>query len=193
MQKRNITILIVALIVISGAYLFINRDYPVAFVGSSSVLNSNFQESYLISYNFYSNNMKADNQDAVILKSDDIIKELKRATLDVLIGQKIINAELEKRIKSDDLEKMIDEKISKIDLSSDNFKKGSEFLYGTSVENVKNLVLISKIKEEILQGRLTLENSQINLDEWLKQKKAETKVEILMPEFYWDKGEVGVK
>lgn len=192
-MKKKFIILVTILFVAAGIYFFVSRNYPVAFVENSSILNTDFQDSYLISYNFYENNLKINNQDTVILKSDDIVKELKRATLDVLVGQKIIDRELEKKIKNEDLAKMIDEKISKVDLSSDKFKKGAESLYGTTAENIKNLVLIPKAKEEILEGRLILENSQTNLDDWLKQKKMETKVEILMPGFYWDKGEVGIK
>jgi len=194
MYKRNFAILAVIVFIAAGIYFFVSRNYPIAFVGNSPILNGDFQKSYLIGYNFYSNGLKIDNQDSTILKSDDIKNELRRATLDVLIGQKIISAELEKRMKTEDLSQMISEKINNINFDSDNFKKGSEFIYGASAENVKNLVLIPKAKEEILEGRLILENSQINnLDDWLKQKKSEASVKILMPGFYWDKGEVFLK
>jgi hypothetical protein len=191
--KKIFIILIFAVFIALGVYFFVSRNYPIAFTGDSSILNRNFQDSYLISYNFYNNSLKANNQDTIILKSDEIIKELKRATLDVLVGQKIIDSELKKRIKSEDLDKIVNEKINSVDLNSDNFNKGTEFIYGTSAENIKNLVLITKAKEEILQGRLILETSQVDFDQWLKQKKAEAKVEILMPGFYWNNGEVGIK
>jgi len=189
--KNKFLVLIVIVFIASGIYFFVSRNYPIAFVDNSSILNSDFQGSYLINYNFYSNSLKANNQDAIILKSDDVIKELKRATLDVLIEQEIIDNELNKRVKADDLLKMIDEKVSVAGLNSDKFKKEVEFLYGASAENIKKLVLIPKAKEEILEGRLILENSQAdNFDDWVKQKKSEAKVEILMPEFNWDKTEV---
>lgn len=193
--KNIFLILITAVFVGFIAYLFLGRYYPVAFVNNSPILADEFDQSYNISYNYYYNSIKAAGQDAAILKSDDVIKELKRATLDVLVEQKLIDQELQKRIKPDDLARMIRNKVNSIDSDSYNFKKGSLALYGSSVDNVRKFVLIPKEKEEILAGRLVLDNNPqfAGIDDWLKRKKSEAQVAVLISRLYWDNGEVASK
>lgn len=179
------------LIAVIAAYLLLMRYYPIALVGDSLISGSEFKKSYSISYNYYLNGLKTANQDTVVLESDEIRKELKRATLDMLVEREIIDRELSKMIEADSLSLMIGDKISKIDFNSDNFKKGTDLLYGASVEDIKNLVLIPRAKEEILEGRLILENEDVA--GWFRQKRLEAKVSILTPGFYWSDGEVAAK
>lgn len=193
--KKNLFLVLVAILfALLMAYLAVKQYYPIAFVNNNPILNIEFQKSYQISRNYYENSLKADNQDVSALGSEELIKELKRAVLDALIEQKIIDEELNKRMKPEVLENLINNKISEINFNSDNFKKGAEALYGSSVKDVKNFVLIPKAKEEILEGRLILENEKFGgLIGWLSQKKQKLKVVMLLPEFFWDNGEVATK
>ncbi len=194
-HKNIFLILIAAAFAGFVIYLFASQYYPVAFVNNSPISAGDFNQSYGISYNYYYNSIKAAGEDVSILKSDDAIKELKRATLDALVDQKLIDEELQKRINPDDLNRMIRNKLSSIDFNSDNFKKGSLALYGFSVDSIKKFVLIPKEKEEILAGRLVLDNNPqfADIDDWLKQKKSEAKVEILISQLYWNNGEVAAR
>ena len=169
-------------------YLIFSGAWPVALVNGHPITFSEFGRNYNIAYHFYQSELKINNKDTSVLDSKDGIAELNRAVLDSTIENEIINEELNKILKPDDLNSIIDEKISKVDLNSDNFQKGAELLYGLSLNDFKQFVLVPKAKEQIMQGRLFSENRQ--LGDWLKEKKSQSRVVIFIPGLAWDGGGV---
>ncbi len=195
MISLKIFVSALVVLILLAVYLIVVGYWPTAFVNYQPIYYKEFQTDYLISHRYYQNSLKASGKDPVVLEADEVKNELKRAVLESLIGERLIDEELNKIIKSQDLSRMIEDKIAKNDLNSENFKKGSEMIYGLSPEEFKKSVLVPKAKEEILEGRLISENNPLSnrLDGWLKEKKSRAKIIILLPGFGWNKGEVEIK
>ena len=87
-----------------------------------------------------------------------------------------------------ELESVIENKIGKIEEKSREIEEGIKNLYGFSLEDFKARVLTPMAEQEILEGRLFLENK--NFDEWLKEEKAKARVIILISGFKWEDGQV---
>lgn len=101
-------------------------------------------------------------------------KEIKRAVLDKLIEDKIINEVLSEKLGAKELEKMTNEKLANLSINNE-IANASQTLYNLSLKDFKNLVLLPEAKREILieQG--------INLQEIKKSYRPI----ILIPGLYW--------
>ena len=196
--KKFSAILLVAAVLTAVVLVVFDGYWPAVFVNSNAISYKRFKEAYTVSVYYYRVGLKATSQDTAILESDEVQKELRRAVLDSLVEQKLIESELGKRLSSRDLSQMIDEKMNQENLNSENFKKGAELLYGLPAEEFKKIVLISQAKREILEGRFILADS-INsgqtggFDEWLKSERAKAKISVLLSGFYWGDGEMKMK
>lgn len=190
-SKKILIILLVVIIIAFIVFVLAGGYWAVAFVNKSSVSHREFNDWYGAALNFYQSNLKMAGKDPKVLDSDDARKELKRAVLESLVESKLIEEELKNRIGQSVLDMMVQEKINKTDINNENLKKGAEVLYGLSTEKLKEIVLTPKAEEEILEGRLFSENK--NLDNWLKEKKAQSTVIITLPGFFWENGEVKTK
>ncbi len=190
-SKKILIILLVVIIIAFIVFVLAGGYWAVAFVNKAPVSHREFNDWYGAALNFYQNNLKMAGKDPKVLDSDDARKELKRAVLESLVESKLIEEELKNRIGQSVLNMMVQEKIDKTDINNENLKKGAEVLYGLSTEKLKEIILVPKAEEEILEGRLFAENK--NLDNWLKEKKAQSTVIITLPGFFWENGEVKTK
>ncbi|MBI5401374.1 hypothetical protein HZB05_00915 [Candidatus Wolfebacteria bacterium] len=196
--KKFSGILLVAAVLTAIVLVIFDGYWPAVFVNSNAISYKRFKEAYTASIYYYRAGLKATSQDTAVLESDEVQKELKRAVLDSLVEQKLIESELGKRMLSGDLSRMIDEKMNRENLNSENFKKGSELLYGLPVKEFKKIVLIPQVKREILEGRFILVDSINNgqaggFDTWLKNERIKAKVSVLLSGFYWGDGEMKMK
>ena len=101
-------------------------------------------------------------------------KEIKRAALDKLIEDKIIDEILLKKLGSKELEKLVNGKITNLSIN-DEVANASQILYNLSLKDFKNLVLIPEAKREILKEQ--------GID--LQEIKKSYRPIILIPGFYW--------
>ncbi|MDI6717706.1 MAG: SurA N-terminal domain-containing protein [Patescibacteria group bacterium] len=191
MNIKKIIFIVAAVLIISAIFILYKGYWPAAFVGFQPITYAEFQKAYGATSHFYESSLKLYNEDPLLIQSDDVKNELKRAVLDSLIENKIIDKELSNRYKPDDLEKIISEKIGKTDMNLNEVQKGSEILYGLSPKDFKEVVLITKAKQEILEGNLFGENK--NYDIWIHEEKLKLKVKIFISNLYWDKAEVKLK
>ncbi len=160
--------------------------WPVATVNGKPIFFYQFSRNYDIARHFYQNDLKIENKDLKILDSSGSQNEIKRATLDSMVDDSLIDQELAKRISSNDLNQILDNKLSNINLDDQSLKQGTEILYGLSNYEFKDYVLIPQAKEEILDGRLAMGGSNIN--DWLNNARKNAQVSIFIPGFYWDQG-----
>ena len=70
-------------------------------------------------------------------------------------------------------------------------KHAAENLYGMTLVDFNEMILIPQARREILEGRLYLEKQ--NLDDWLAQALGSARVTILTPEFIWDNNKVALR
>jgi hypothetical protein len=191
MNKKKIIILISLVVAAVSAIVVLTKFYPVVFVNWRPIAVKSFETDYSSARIYYQKALETyDRNQAVVLDSTEIQKELKRAVLDKLIENVLIEEELEKRLKNDDVEKMVAEKIKEA-IKEKDIKKEVETLYGLSLEEFKERFLKPQAKSEIFVSRLLLENK--NFDEELEKIKKEAKVAIFLPGFKWNGEEVIMK
>ena len=191
MKNKKTTIIIALILTIGiGAYIIISHSYPVVLVGSQLISAGDFREHYSGAYKYYRNILELYAKDAAVLNADETKKEIERAVLDGLIEDVLIDEELRKTMSAADLNRIVEERISKIE-NGEKISKEASVLYGFSADDFKKRVVIPQAKSDILGNRIFLENG--NFEEKLKELKRNAKVVILIPGFSWIGEGVAIK
>src|SRR3989344_5267046 len=159
-----------SLVVMVGiiGWLVFSGNYPVVIINRSFITAKNFNEDFSASLNYYEQNQKIYGGDSQLLQSEELRKE----------------------VKSEDLARLVINKISDVK-QGENTEKAAKILYGFSYDIFKKKVLEPMAKREILESRFYLNNK--NIDEYLEEIKSKTKIIILLPEFDWNGKEVIMK
>lgn len=178
-------------IIVGGIGIGISGNWPIALVERTPVTYNSFKENFVMADHFYRSNLKIAGKDDRIVMAKDVQRDLQRVTMEGLIENRIIDHELARRYAASDLQQLIDSKMSNVDLSSADMEKGIELLYGLTSDQFKDLVLIPKAKQEILEGNLMLQDGK--LTDWLAKRKGEASISVFIPTLYWDKDAVEVK
>lgn len=178
-------------VVVGGIILGVTGYWPIARVGYKAITYATFRDNFMMADHFYRSNVKITGEDGTVVDAKEIQRDLQRATMEGLIEQIVIDEELKGKYTPDDLDRLIDNKISGVDLGTEDMKKAVELLYGLTPEQFRELVLLPKAKQELLEGNLTLQNGTFN--DWLIAKKKEAGVSIFVPSLYWDGSEVKLK
>lgn len=147
--------------------------YPVALTSKWIITDRQFNKIVESSLVYYQKTFSVYTTSTPIVDAK-FQKEIKRAALDKLIEDKIINEILSEKLGSKELERLANDKLTTLSVNND-IANASQALYNLSLKDFKNLVLMPEAKREILteQG--------INLQEI---KKSYQPV-ILIPGFYW--------
>lgn len=190
-MARLAALIVSGLVIVSGIIIGVTGYWPIALVDRTPVTYNEFKENFMMADHFYRSNLKLAGEDDRTVMSADAQRDLQRVTMEGIVEQVLIGHELAKRYSSSDLKQLVDNKIGSIDLASGDMAKGTQLLYGLTPEQFKELVLIPKAKQEILEGNLTLQNGTFN--DWLTTRKSEAHVSIFIPALYWQGGEVKVK
>mgnify|MGYP001583424577 CR=1 FL=1 len=188
-HKKKLIIFSVLIVGIIVVFILLGI-YPVAFVGIKPIIANDYNKNYSSSLNYYEKALKTYAQDSQVIKADEAKQEIKRAVLDNLIEDILINRELKKEIKQNDLNTLVENKISEISKSQIT-DKAVETLYGFSFDEFKKRVLEPQAKKEILNDRLFL--ASIDFDEKMKDIRAQARVMIFLAGFEWNGKEVIVK
>ena len=184
MNKRWFFFLILIGIVSGIGYAIISQSYPIALVNWQSIAMKDFKTNYSSARLYYRRALEIYNKEqAGVLDLSETQKEFSRAVLDKLIEDILIEQELKKRFKNNELEKMVAEKIERAFKGKD-IRKEAETFYGLSFEKFKENFLEPQAKSEIFASRLLLENKDFN--EELKKIKKQAAVTILSPNFQWN-------
>ena len=178
------TVIGVGLVFLAAIVIGVTGYWPIAKVDSSFITYDAFKQNFMMADHFYRSNVKITGEDERVVDAKEVQKDLQRATLEGLIEQIVIDSELKRRYTDADLSRLIENKISGIDLAADNMKKATDLLYGLTPEQFKELVLIPKAKQELLEGNITLQGG--TFDDWLAGKKKEIHVSIFVPSLSWD-------
>lgn len=190
MNKKTIIIISLILAVSVGAYIIISRSYPVVLVGNRTISAGDFRDYYNGAYKYYQNALELYAKDTAVLNAEETKKEIERAVLDGLIEDVLIDGELRRMMSKDEINRIVEEKISKIG-DSEKISRDASVLYGFSAADFKKKVLIPQAKSDILRDRIFLENG--NFEEKLKELKRNAKVTILISGFSWTGEGVALK
>ncbi|HDH31221.1 MAG TPA: hypothetical protein ENH26_00380 [Candidatus Wolfebacteria bacterium] len=192
MRKKLLFWLILIIILFgSGLYFIFSDSYPVVLVNYRIISARDFEKDYTVAIHYYQSLFKAYAEDPTELNSKEIKLEIRQVTLDKLIENQLIHKKLKELIGANDLQNMVDNKIKEIIKKSSNIQKGVELVYGLSLADFKERILIPQAEREILEGQLFFNGEKI--DEWLKEIKSVAKVIVLIPGFAWDGEKITIK
>ncbi len=189
-KSKKFFLLVLGGVIIVCGYLVITKSYPIAFVNWRPISLGILEKDYGFAIYYYKKALEIYSKDSSVIDSGEAKREIKRAVLDKLIEDSLIQQELEKRLKSNDVKKMVDNKIGE-SLKETDINKKVETLYGLSLDDFRKRILEPQAKQEIFEARLSLENK--NFSEWQKEARGQAKVMIFLPEFGWKDDQVIVK
>lgn len=188
--KKSLLVILGVVVLIGLGWFIFSGNYPIAFVDFKIISANNYNKNYLVSLDYYEKVLKTYAKDSQVLKADEARQEIKRAVLDNLIENALIEKELKKEVGRNELNQLIDKKIKEIS-ESQIFQKAAETLYGFSFEEFEEKVLIPQAEKEIFEGRAVLKNEKP--DEKLKEIKLKANIRIFIPGFEWNGEEVVIK
>lgn len=178
-------------VIIGGIALGMSGYWPIALAGPTPISYNAFRDNFYMVEHFYRSNIKIAGEDDRVVDAKDVQRDLQRATMEGMLERLAIDRELERRYASSDLDRLVQNKVGGITLDSEDMKKGTELLYGLTPERFKELVLIPKARQEILEGNFTLQN--ISFSDWMMEQKKAMRVSVFIPGMRWENGEVKIK
>ena len=173
-------IIALAGIAATGAYLILSQSYPVALVDWKPISAKNFNNDYQAALVYYKNALEIYAKDSAVLDADETKTEIKRAILDNLIENALIEKKLRQEIGNNKFYETISNKIEEA-VEKGNVRKAAETIYGFSFDEFKERVLTPQAKKEVFE-----ELFKKDFEEKLKEIKTAAKIIMLLPDFEWN-------
>lgn len=180
-----------AIVLLGGVVAGVVGLWPVASVGVTPITYASFRDNVIMADHFYRSNIKIAGESDALINADDTQRDLQRVTMQGLIEYALVDRELGRRYAKADLQKLIDNKIAGVDLESASMKQATNLMYGLTPKQFRELVLVPKARQEILEGGLLLQSGTYG--DWLAAQKKAVRVSLFMPGLYWDGSEVRVR
>ncbi|PIT92755.1 MAG: hypothetical protein COU08_00700 [Candidatus Harrisonbacteria bacterium CG10_big_fil_rev_8_21_14_0_10_42_17] len=162
--------------------------YPVAIVNGSFISSRLYSQEFhatLMYYNQVLSEYETANGEEFDVKPDEFIYELRKVVLDDLIEKRLISQLLEELI-GDNVESVVSEKIAAVDVSQETLPTALRSLYGLSLEDFTDLVLVPQAEREILESHLALTVQNLDFNTWLRQSRQEASVRVISDSLFWD-------
>ncbi len=185
-NKYFIIFLLILFLGLGSYYLVHFGYYPVAFVNAKMITARSLNNDFVAAYQYYGNVLVARGAD---VKSEGFKRELNRQLLNRAIDNILVNKGLE-IIVGKDLAQIMENKLSAPNLSSAELAESVKNLYGLSLPEFRELVLVPQAEREVLEGRLTLQKKELTA--WLNEARGLARVWILLPNLSWNGKEVVV-
>ncbi|MST04109.1 MAG: hypothetical protein EXS49_00880 [Candidatus Pacebacteria bacterium] len=163
-------------------YLTISGNYPIAYIDGDLISQKSYGEYLVSAVHYYSEASKVENNGEEIKDFASYIPEIKRSILDKIISDSIIESKLQDML-GDDLNSMVNKKVEPA-AQNDKFSQYVSSLYGISFERVKAIVLEPQARQEILEGRLSLQN--LNFNDWISDSKKIANIHLFINGLKWD-------
>ncbi|MEK7549130.1 MAG: hypothetical protein AAB496_01400 [Patescibacteria group bacterium] len=190
MSKNLFLAILLGVITIFGAYFILSDFYPVALVDFKIINARDFNKDYSGALIYYKNALDVYVRDSALINADEVKNELKRAVLDNLIENILIDKELKSELSFSDIDELADKKIEEATRGK-SVKEEAKTLYGFYYEEFKDRVLIPQAKKEILEERLF--SKRENFEEKIIEAKSKAKVMIFLSGFEWNGKEVIIR
>lgn len=183
-MTKNISLVLILIalagIAVAGAYLILSQSYPIALVDWNPIFAKDFNADYQAALIYYKNALEIYAEDSTVLNADETKTEIKRAVLDNLIEDILIEKKLRQEIGDDKFYETVADKIEEV-IGMENVQKAAEALYGFSFDEFKERVLAPQAKKEILEDFF-----KNDFEEKLKEMKTTAKIIMLLPDFEWN-------
>lgn len=169
-----------------GSYFTVHNGwYPVAIVDFQFVSASTFEKDYQAAIHYFTNALLTYGTSKVnplILKEESAQQEIRRAALEKIVIDAIILKEAQKTF-GNDLDAVVENLIEK-NIQMEKIAEAADTLYGMTLEEFKERILIAQARRELLEGRKFTEKTDFK--EWLKTASQNAKVVILVPYLQWN-------
>ena len=185
-QKFYLAFLLIFFVGLGAYFIFHSGYYTIAFVNGTVITARSLHEMYVSAFHYYGTLLKNNNGDLENIR-EDFKQGLQLQVLNQLIERILVSRGVKNAVGKD-LQELVDAKLAIPKLQEANFQEAVKTMYGLDAADFKETILIPQAYREILEGRLTLENK--NLDGWLTEARKLAKVTILMGGFTWQGGEL---
>ena len=165
--------------------------YPIAIVNYHGITEQALEENMDVIYGFSRNVIALSGADSEKINSPEFSSELRLKVLDDLISRELIFRELKKQVGIGEASAIAEKNITNALSGKKDTGEGIEKLYGLSLAEFKDKVLLPQAFQEILAGRMDLNNQDFT--EWLRNARKTSSVLIFYPGFGWDSEKVIVK
>jgi len=168
-----------------GGYLALqNGFYPAAIVNFNFISAQEMNKTYFVAYRYFQNVLLSSGKDVKELEKRETRVELRRATVNKLITDSLIYQELKRRIPGE-FNAIAEKNINEYIKNNADLEKGAKLLYGIDFSDFKEQILLPQAYQEILEGRMFLNNESFN--DWLAKERSQAKIFILLPDLKWEK------
>lgn len=175
-----IVIVIFCLIVLAAT-----GSYPVALVGNMPIFARTWHKAESAAKRFSDAQAQASRALPINFSSDEgreLLLEVKRGTLTFLIEDVIIRQKGDEVIEG--LGVLSRERALEALRSSTDPTSAAKAVYGLSLNDFRNLVLLPQARQDVLKEAL-MEKGQ-NFDTWLRDAKKSTRVRLFFVPFRWN-------
>ena len=176
---------------LAGYFMVLDGFHLMIFVNYRPIFRNDVERNLSLAYEYYHNALIYSGSDPGKLDTPESYNELKRAVIDETVSREIIMRELKSRVYSGEINEIADRNIGKVLDENPEIKEGVEKLYGLSLAEFREQILLPQAYREILEGRMNLDNQDFN--SWLERARKESSVIILSSNFSWDAGKVILK
>ena len=164
--------------------------YPVVLVDNSPIFFSAWQKAEEAQKRFTNVQASSSSLDPIDFASPenkDILRAFKIASLNLLIENKIIEQEGGKIIP--DFNDLSKKRLESVMAGEGDLSGAVKTVYGLSVSEFKNLILLPQARRDVL--RIFLANEGKNFDDWILARKKEKIIKTRFIPYRWD--EIGLK
>lgn len=168
-----------------------NGFYPVAIVNFDLVTARDAEKNYIAAYRYSRNALLVYGSDPAVLENPVSRLEIKRGTLEKLVLDELVYSELKRRSRKSDFYAAAQNKIDRYLSENKNVEEAAKNLYGFTLEEFRERVLLPQAYLEVLAGGMFLNNE--NFEEWFQQARNSAAVVILSPKLEWQEGGVRIK
>ncbi len=165
--------------------------YPVAVVNFHIISAQALEQGVATASGYLHIQYQMSGVDPAKLDTPDSSRELRREVLDYLISHELILQELNRRIGMSQTDVIAEKNITQELENNPNAAAGAEKLYGLTLAEFKDKVLLPQAYQDILQGRMQLNNE--DFPAWLTNARKAGSVVIFYPGFSWDGTQVAAK
>ncbi len=190
MRRHHFYIGLIALVLLGAGVFYVlhNALYPVATVNGVMISAGEFQRVALAGLNFYVKTEEAAaHRQLTTDEVSTLYAEIRRATLDKLLGERLIDGELGRRFGGEVLA-LANQKIA--DAHVDRLRAAVPELYGTTFEEFQEMLLLPEAKQELLDEALKSESSDVAI--WLPSARHNARAMIFLPKLQWSNGTVEI-
>ena len=162
--------------------------YPIMLVDGTAVSAMRFEKNYRAAVMYYENLRRstAGNASATLQFAEMSPADIQVAVLDQMVAAALVQ-DGARRETGEELPTMVRDKVAAA-LADSGVANGVGLLYGMTIEDFRDEVLVPQAEREILDGRLFWRGEAV--ESWLADARKNTKVQIFSPKFSWDGGKV---